>query len=100
MHRTTRSICDWLESHPESLPKARRFAEYYIPTTLKLLYTYNDVQGQKGGNAEAIRPGYRRHPAYPEPGLRYPVRQSCCRIWRWMSPARSQRWKECWPVTA
>lgn len=55
MHRTTRSICDWLESHPESLPKARRFAEYYIPTTLKLLYTYNDVQGQKGGNAEAIR---------------------------------------------
>lgn len=55
MHRTTKSICDWLEAHPESLPKARRFAEYYIPTTLKLLYTYNDVQGQKGGNAEAIR---------------------------------------------
>lgn len=55
MQRTTRSICDWLEAHPESLPKARRFAEYYIPTTLKLLYTYNDVQGQKGDNAEAIR---------------------------------------------
>lgn len=31
------------------------FAEYYIPTTLKLLHTYNDVQGQQGENAEAIR---------------------------------------------
>lgn len=55
MYKTTTAICDWLEAHPESLPKARRFAEYYIPTTLKLLHTYNDVQGQKGDNAETIR---------------------------------------------
>ena len=55
MHKTTTAICDWLEAHPESLPKTRRFAEYYIPTTLKLLYTYNDVQGQQGENAENIR---------------------------------------------
>ena len=55
MYKTTTAICDWLEAHPESLPKARRFAEYYIPTTLKLLHTYNDVQGQKGENAESIR---------------------------------------------
>ena len=55
MQKTTLSICDWLEAHPESLPKARRFAEYYIPTTLKLLHTYNDVQGQQGANAENIR---------------------------------------------
>ena len=55
MQKTTESICAWLESHPESAPKARRFAEYYIPTTLKLLHTYNDVQGQQGDNAEAIR---------------------------------------------
>ncbi len=55
MQKTTEAICDWLEAHPESLPKARRFAEYYIPTTLKLLHTYNDVQGQKGDNAESIR---------------------------------------------
>ena len=55
MQKTTEAICDWLEIHPESLPKARRFAEYYIPTTLKLLHTYNDVQGQKGDNAESIR---------------------------------------------
>ena len=55
MQKTTEAICDWLEAHPESLPKARRFAEYYIPTTLKLLHTYNDVQGQQGENAETIR---------------------------------------------
>ena len=55
MHRTTAAICDWLETHPESLPKTRRFAEYYIPTTLKLLHTYNDVQGQQGENADTIR---------------------------------------------
>ena len=55
MQKTANAICDWLEAHPESLPKARRFAEYYIPTTLKLLHTYNGVQGQQGTNAESIR---------------------------------------------
>ena len=55
MQKTANAICDWLEAHPESLPKARRFAEYYIPTTLKLQHTYNDVQGQQGANAESIR---------------------------------------------
>ena len=55
MHKTTIAICDWLEAHPESQPKTRRVAEYYIPTTLKLLHTYNDVQGQQGENAETIR---------------------------------------------
>ena len=55
MHKTTTAICDWLEAPPESHPKPRRFAEYYIPTTLKLLHTYNDVQGQQGENAETIR---------------------------------------------
>ena len=55
MQKTATAICDWLEVHPESLPKTRRFAEYYIPTTLKLLHTYNDVQGQQGENAETIR---------------------------------------------
>ena len=55
MHKTTTANCDWLEAHPESQPKSRRFAEYYIPTTLKLLHTYNDVQGQQGENAETIR---------------------------------------------
>jgi len=54
-HKPPPAICDWLEAPPESQPKPRRFAEYYIPTTLKLLHTYNDVQGQQGENAETIR---------------------------------------------
>ena len=41
---------------PFLTPQVRAcFAEYYIPTTLKLLHTYNDVQGQQGENAETIR---------------------------------------------
>lgn len=55
MQKTTAAICDWLAAHPKSLPKVRRFAEYYIPTTLKLLHTYNDVQGQQGETAQTIR---------------------------------------------
>ena len=62
MQTTTTAICDWLEAHPESLPKARRFAEYYIPTTLKLLHTYNDVQGQQGEKRRDHPPRYRGHP--------------------------------------
>jgi hypothetical protein len=55
MHTTVEAIGDWLAAHPESQPQARRFEEYYIPTTLKLLHTYNDVQGQQGENAATIR---------------------------------------------
>lgn len=55
MQAVSRSICEWVKSHPESAPKARRFAAYYIPTTLKLLHTYNEVKDQKGENADAIR---------------------------------------------
>mgnify|MGYP002228361009 FL=1 len=73
MQTTTTAICDWLEAHPESLPKARRFAEYYIPTTLKLLHTYNDVQGQQGEKRRDHPPRYRGHPSHAESGLRHPV---------------------------
>ena len=52
MQKTTAAICEWLEGHPESLPKARRFAEYYIPTTLKLLENYASFEeaGVSGEN--------------------------------------------------
>lgn len=55
MQKTSRSICDWVKAHPESAPKARRFVTYYVPTTLKLLHTYNEIKDQKGENADAIR---------------------------------------------
>lgn len=55
MQTTSQAIADWVAAHPESAPKARRFITYYIPTTLKLLHTYNELQDQPGENAEAIR---------------------------------------------
>ena len=33
----------------------RRFARYYMPTTLKLLRTYDDVKGQQSDVASGIR---------------------------------------------
>ncbi len=55
MQETCRDIYDWIAGHPESAPRLRRFTSYYMPTTLKLLYSYNDVQGQQGENAQTIR---------------------------------------------
>ena len=53
--KTPPALCDWLAAPPDRPPQPRRDAAYYIPTTLKLLHTYNDVQGQQGENAETIR---------------------------------------------
>ena len=55
MVHTSRAILSWLEQHPESMPKARRLAGYYIPTTCKLLRTYNELRTQNGDNAQSIR---------------------------------------------
>lgn len=55
LEQTSTTILGWLRAHPESMPKARRLASYYIPTTLKLLHTYNDVRMQGGDNAASIR---------------------------------------------
>ena len=37
------AIFHWLRLHPEALPDVQRFANYYLPTTLKLLHAYNEV---------------------------------------------------------
>ena len=43
----------WVAAHPQSAGKVRRFARY-MPTTLKLLRTY-DVKGQQSDVASGIR---------------------------------------------
>ena len=48
-------IFQQVQKDPSQLPQIRKFMSYYLPTTLKLLHTYNDVQGQQGENAETIR---------------------------------------------
>jgi len=36
-----------VEEHPEKLPEIRKFMEYYMPTTLKLVHTYREFEDQK-----------------------------------------------------
>jgi hypothetical protein len=55
MQKTGSAIFDWVKDHPDSVSKASRLASYYIPTTLKLLHTYNEVGATGGDNAESIR---------------------------------------------
>ena len=49
----TQQIVTWLETHPGSESGVRRFAGYYLPTTLKLLRTYNEMGAQGIGSAVA-----------------------------------------------
>lgn len=55
MQSQAREILDWVEDHPNSAGKVRRLVRYYMPTTLKLLKTYDDVKDQKGDVAGSIR---------------------------------------------
>ncbi len=52
---TSRKILEWADKHPESLPKLRHLNEQYVPMTLKLLYTYNDLKMQDSDNAVHVR---------------------------------------------
>jgi uncharacterized membrane protein len=51
--RQAAQIAEWLEQHPAEEPKVKRFADYYMPTVLKLLNTYNAVSRQAGESAVA-----------------------------------------------
>lgn len=48
-------IFDQVKQRPEKLPQIRKFMSYYLPTTLKLLNTYDRMGGQgiSGGNVGA-----------------------------------------------
>ncbi len=41
-----RKIFEQLENHPEKLPEMKKFMEYYLPTTLKLVNAYREFDGQ------------------------------------------------------
>lgn len=38
------SIFAWVNKHPDCADDVRRFCDYYLPTTIKLLKTYNEVE--------------------------------------------------------
>lgn len=51
--QTVRVIA-WLERHPEGEGQIRRFVNYYMPTTLKLVRTYNEVSPQADSSSVAV----------------------------------------------
>lgn len=53
----TRTILDHVVSNPTKLPQIRRFLDYYLPTTLKILNAYDrmDATGISGENISATK---------------------------------------------
>ncbi|MGD9567085.1 MAG: 5-bromo-4-chloroindolyl phosphate hydrolysis family protein [Sedimentibacter sp.] len=46
LEEVTGKIFDYIESHPEKFPVIKKFAEYFLPTTLKLLDAYREFDYQ------------------------------------------------------
>lgn len=57
MEATTGKIIDAVVDQPEKLPQIRRFMNYYLPTTLKLLNAYDrmDAAGVSGTNIDGTK---------------------------------------------
>ena len=53
LESTTRKIIAYVVEHPKKLPQIRKFLNYYLPTTLKLLNAY-DRMGAAGVSGENI----------------------------------------------
>jgi len=53
----TKRILDYVVSRPEKLPQIRRFLDYYLPTTLKILNAYDrmDSAGISGENIDTTK---------------------------------------------
>ncbi len=57
LEEVTGKIFDYVESHPEKFSEIKKFAEYFLPTTLKLLDAYRefDYQPIKGENISTAK---------------------------------------------
>ena len=57
LERTTTRIIDQVAENPAKLPQIRRFMDYYLPTTLKLLNAYDrmDAVGVSGTNIDGTK---------------------------------------------
>lgn len=55
MRRTCAAVIGFIHTHPEQLPRVRRFAEYYLPTTRRLLDTAMGLGDIEADSAETIR---------------------------------------------
>jgi len=57
LEEVTGKIYDYVETHPEKFPEIKKFTEYFLPTTLKLLDAYRefDYQPVKGDNISSAK---------------------------------------------
>lgn len=57
LEEVTGKIIDHVAAHPKKLPQIRRFLDYYLPTTLKILNAYDrmDSTGISGSNIDATK---------------------------------------------
>ena len=55
MRKTCAAIMGFVHNHPEQLPRVRRYREYYMPTTRKLLNTALGLGESATQNAQEIR---------------------------------------------
>lgn len=62
MQKTCASIMGFVHNHPEQLNRVRRFREYYLPTTRKLLDTAQGLGDTDSANAAEIRRDITGHP--------------------------------------
>lgn len=56
LEQVSQKIFDFIKDHPEKLPQIRRFMDYYLPTTLKLLNSYDRAAaaGVSGENINSL----------------------------------------------
>lgn len=57
LEEVTGKIMDHVADNPKKLPQIRRFLDYYLPTTLKILNAYDrmDATGISGSNIDATK---------------------------------------------
>ena len=57
LEQVTGKIIDHVVAHPEKLPQIRKFMNYYLPTTLKILNAYDrmDATGISGANIDTTK---------------------------------------------
>lgn len=57
LEELTEKIFDYVENHPEKLHQIKKFTEYFLPTSLKLVETYKklDYQSIEGENISKIK---------------------------------------------
>lgn len=56
LEQVSQKIFDFVKAHPEKLPQIRKFMDYYLPTTLKLLNSYDRAAaaGVSGENINSL----------------------------------------------